>query len=153
MKVLDNGKVILRTYNRIWKYERKIYALDNVRLPIPINPGEAVYFIIGLFITIFLLKILTFLNVIPFILRYTLLPYGLMKFLTKKKFDGKLPHMFLKGYFEYIQLPKVISRFQPGEVYKGGQFTQVIYRGKEIINVTETLMKKGGKKSGIRLSN
>lgn len=143
---MDNEKIILRTYNRVWKYDRKIYALDSVRLPFPINPGDAIYFIIGLLITSILLKLLPFLNVIPFILRYSLLPYGLMKFLTKKKFDGKLPHMFLKGYMDYLQLPKIIARFGSGETYKKGDFTKVIYRKAKIVDITETLIQGGGKR-------
>lgn len=139
---MDNDKVVLRTYNRVWKYERKIYSLDTVRLPVPINPGDAIYFIIGLLITVLLLKLLPFLNVVPLILRYTLLPYGVMKFLTKKKFDGKLPHLFVKAYIEYVQLPKKISRFQGHAGYGKGKFTNIVFRGKKIINITDNLLKK-----------
>lgn len=140
---MDNDKVILRTYNRVWKYERKIYTLDTVRLPVPINPSDAIYFILGLLITIMLIKLMPFLNAIPFILRYTILPYGIMKFLTKKKFDGKLPHMFLKSYIEFMQLPARISKFQGGTEFKKGKFTKVVYRKRKIINATEILLKKG----------
>ncbi|MFV0518351.1 MAG: TcpE family conjugal transfer membrane protein [Aminipila sp.] len=142
---------ILRSYRKVWKFERKLYAIDDIKLPIPINPDEAVYFALGIFITIGLLKILPFLNAIPFIVRYMVFPYGLMKFLTKKKFDGKLPHRFLIGYFDYLGQPKKIARFKPSTTYKKGYFAPVVYRRAEIINLTAsaTSKKRGGKKSCI----
>lgn len=127
---------ILRTYNKMWKFERKIYAVDDVRLPVPINPDEALYFVIGFLITLGLLKVLPVLNGIPFIIRYLAIPYGLMKFLTKKKFDGKLPHKFVLGYIDYMGLPKRVARFQGAEGYKKGHFTPVVYRSLEIVNLT-----------------
>lgn len=132
----------LRTYNKMWKFERKIYAIDNYKLPIPINPDEIVYLAIGCLITLLLLKVLPFLNAVPFILRYVALPYGLMKFLTKKKFDGKLPHKFIIGYIDYMGLPKRIARFKPAQSYKSGYFMSVVYRKKKIINLTEEITKK-----------
>jgi hypothetical protein len=143
---MEKEKEVLRTYSGTWKFERKIYAIDKIRLLVPINVDDAAYLILGLLITILLLKIFPFLNHIPAIIRYGLLPWGLMKFLTKKKFDGKLPHRFLIGYLEYLTLPKSFSRFESSGEYKKGRFGKIACRGKEIINVTEILVKKGVKK-------
>ena len=143
---MEKEKIVLRAYNHAWKYERKLYAFDKIRLPVPINVDDAAYLALGFFITVLLLKIVPFLNGIPFIIRYILLPYGLMKFLTKKKFDGKLPHKFLMGYLEYLTLPKSFSRFQNCPEYKKGRFTSVAFRGKEIVNLTEMLTKKERRK-------
>lgn len=142
---MEKEKDVLRTYSGTWKFERKIYAIDKIRLLVPINVDDAAYLILGLLITILLLKIFPFLNHIPAIIRYGLLPWGLMKFLTKKKFDGKLPHRFLLGYLEYLTLPKSFSRFENSGEYKKGRFEKIACRGKEIINVTEMLVKKGVK--------
>ncbi len=140
--------IVLRTYGKMWKFERKIYAIDDVKLPIPINPDEGVYFLIGLLITIILLKVLPFLSAIPFFIKYLAIPYGLMKFLTKKKFDGKLPHKFLLGYLDYIGQPKQLARFQPAKKYKKACFAAVIYRRTEIVNLTDMITrKKGGRKN------
>ncbi|WP_206457895.1 TcpE family conjugal transfer membrane protein [Anaerovorax sp. IOR16] len=133
-------KLLLRTYNKAWKFERKVYAIDNIRLPFPINPDELIYLVIGFLFTLLLLKVLPFLNTIPFFIRYLVIPYGLMKFLTKKKFDGKLPHMFLIGYLDYIGLPKKIARFQAVKTYPQGKFSPVVFRTHEIINLTEELV-------------
>lgn len=146
---MEKDKVVLRTYNSTWKFERKIYSIDKIRLLVPINIDDAVYLIMGLLITILLLKLFPFLNHIPFIIRYVLLPWGLMKFLTKKKFDGKLPHKFLLGYLEYMTLPKAFSRFQDSREYKKGAFTDLAWRGKEIIDLTDLLTKKKGAKNHV----
>ena len=149
---MEKEKIVLRTYKSTWKCERKLYAIDRIRLPIPVNLDDAAYLALGLLITILLLKIFPFLNEIPFIIRYILLPYGLMKFLTKKKFDGKLPHKFLIGYLEYLTLPKFFARFQDSRSYKKGRFTSVAYRGKEIVNITEILTKKERRKKTCMIS-
>ncbi len=140
--------IILRTYNKMWKFERKLYAIDDIKLPVPINQDEIIYLAIGFLITLLILKVLPFLNAVPFIVRYIALPYGLMKFLTKKKFDGKLPHKFVLGYIDYMGLPKRIARFKPAQMYKLGYFTSVVYRKKNIINLTEEITKKQKKKRG-----
>ena len=137
---------VLRTYNKMWKFERKIYAIDDLKLPIPINPDEVVYFVIGLLITIAILKVLPFLNAVPFIVRYLAVPYGLMKFLTKKKFDGKLPHKFVIGYIDYMGLPKKIARFKSAECFKPGYFMPVVYRKQEVINIMDEITKKNNKR-------
>jgi len=146
---MEKDKVVLRTYNSTWKFERKIYSIDRIRLLVPINIDDAAYLIMGLLITILLLKIFPFLNHIPFIIRYVLLPWGLMKFLTKKKFDGKMPHKFLLGYLQYLTLPKAFSRFQDCREYKKGVFTDIAWRGKEIIDMTDLLIKRKGAKNHV----
>lgn len=138
-------KIVLRTYKKMWHFERKLYAFGKYKLLIPVNMDTLAYLIAGLLITVFLLKVFPFLNGIPFIIRYILLPYGLMKLLTKKKFDGKLPHKFLMGYLEYMALPKTFSRFENSREYKKGRFTSVAYRGKEMVNITEMLSRKQGR--------
>ena len=90
---------VLRTYKSIWKYERKIYSLENIKLLVPVRPSEVLFFGVGLLITYFLCKMVPFLHSVPFIFRYVLIPFGIMKFLTKKRLDGKMPHRFLIGYF------------------------------------------------------
>lgn len=128
---------VLRTYKSIWKYERKIYSLENIKLLVPVRPSEVLFFGVGLLITYFLCKMVLFLHSVPFIFRYVLIPFGIMKFLTKKRLDGKMPHRFLIGYFSYLAMPKEIARFQPAKKPKAIAFTPVIFRQQTIVNITE----------------
>ena len=151
---MEREKIILRTYGKIWNHEKKIYSIDNIKLLVPINPSELLYFAVGLAIAALLSNIPIF-AAIPVMVRYLLLPFGLMKFLTKKKLDGKMPHHFLIGYLRYLMQPREISRFQPGEKYKKGKFTSVVtFRQNEIVDVTEEMInRKGEKKKHVRFSD
>ena len=52
----SNDYTVLRTYKSIWKYERKIYSLENIRLLVPVRPSEVLFFGVGLPITNILYK-------------------------------------------------------------------------------------------------
>ena len=43
----SNDYTVLRTYKSIWKYERKIYSLENIRLLVPVRPSEVLFFASG----------------------------------------------------------------------------------------------------------
>lgn len=121
--------VILRTYEKIWKTPFKIYSIENIKLLFPINPWELLYFGIGLLIVFVLGKILPFIQAIPFVFRFILLPYGVMKFFTKIKLDGKQPHKFFFDYLVYAVSPKKSERFQPYKEPKKIRFvTPVVFR-------------------------
>ena len=140
---MEKDRIILRTYGNVWKFQRKIYSIDKIRLIVPIDPQELGYFIVGVGMTTVFFKILPFLNSIPVMIRYGLIPFVIMKFLTKKKLDGKLPHKFLYGYLKYKIEPKEYARFMPVARYKKGKFrTTVSYRNTVIVNMTEKYLNK-----------
>lgn len=137
---LKMDRVILRTYGGTWKFEIKIYSIGNVTLPVPVPPSEAAYFVLAFLFMILLSKILPFLSVIPFVLKYIVVPFLIMQFLTKKKLDGKSPHKFLLGYLEYTLVqPKCISRFQPFSSYAHGSFSPVAYRKTKIVDLAQRM--------------
>lgn len=142
--------VILRTYNSVWYFEHKIYSIENIKLLFPVNPDEVLYFAVSVGITMLLLKVLPFLDRIPFVIKYGAIPYGLMKFFTKQKLDGKLPHKFFIDYVIFVLSPKKSARFLEIEEYKDIKFiTPIVMRDIEIVNKTEEALKmhkKGGKK-------
>lgn len=136
---------VLRTYRSMWKYERKIYSLENIRLLIPVRPSEVLFFSIGLLITYLLCKVVPFLNEVPFVFRYILFPFGIMKFLTKKRFDGKMPHRFFVGYITYRLMPSKIARFKPVRTPRSICFTPVVFRHPKVLNLTEMALSEKGK--------
>lgn len=141
---MDNKEpIILRTYSSVWKIENKIYSIDTIKLLFPVKPSELIYFFLSLLINYFLLKLLPFLDGIPFIFKWVVVPYLLMKFLTKQKLDGKLPHKFFIDYMIFKLGPKKFSKFQPVEEYKKIKFTTLTgKRDKKIINKTEEALKE-----------
>jgi len=145
---MEKDSTILRTYGKVWNHEKKIYSIDRIKLIVPINPNDLLYFAVGLVFVVVITSIIPIFAGVPFVFKYILLPFAIMKFMTKKKLDGKMPHFFLVGCISYLLLPKKISRFQAGERYGKGKFTDVVYRGKEIVDITQEMMsKKGGKKN------
>ncbi len=140
----SNDYTVLRTYKSIWKYERKIYSLENIRLLVPVRPSEVLFFGVGLLITYFLCKTVPLFAEIPFVFRYIIIPFGIMKFLTKKRLDGKMPHRFFVGYISYLLMPKEIARFKPAKKPKSICFTPVVFRRTEVINLTEQALQGKG---------
>ncbi len=139
----NESRVILRTYKSVWKIPRKIYSIDNIKLFVPVDVEQAMYFIASLCITFLLLKILPFLNSLPFVLKYAAIPYGLMKFFTKQKLDGKLPHKFFFDYIVFLFSPGKLSRFRVADEFKLKPVrfsTPIVFRDFQVINKTEAAL-------------
>lgn len=139
----EEKKIILRTYNSVWKSPRKLYSIDNIKLLFPIDQDQAIYFVASVGITYILLKILPFLGYLPFVFKYIAIPYGIMKFLTKQKLDGKLPHKFFLDYLQYKASAKLSVRFTAVQPQKKVVFsTAIVFRMTEIVNLTGQELKK-----------
>lgn len=155
----NENRVILRTYKSVWKIPRKIYSIDSIKLFVPVDVDQAMYFVASLCITYLLLKILPFLSYLPFVFKYVAIPYGLMKFFTKQKLDGKLPHKFFLDYVAFLMSPGKLVRFKAVDGYKIKNVcfsTPIIFRDLLIVNKTEAALnhktkKQKGKKGGSRI--
>lgn len=138
--------IILRTYNNVWKIDRKIYSIEGFKLLFPISPNEALYFIVSMSFSILLIKVIPFYGRLHGAIKFGLVPYAIMKFFTKQKLDGKLPHKFFFDYVVYKLSPKKYARFAPVEEFKSVRIsTPIVYRTKEIIDKTEQVIKKDKK--------
>lgn len=99
---MEEQKIKIYSYRKVWKVEKKVYALQNLRFPFPINTNEALEMIaVGLFIFI-LGYIITPINRIPLLLRLVAAPYIITQYLMKKKLDGKNPLKYLLGCLVYV---------------------------------------------------
>lgn len=110
----ENNKIRLFSYSKVWKIEHKIYSFQNITLPVPINPVDLLYFCSSAFFVFIVGKIIPPITVVPVVLRLLALPYGITKFLTKKKLDGKNPIKFFIGYiyFVFIEKNSYIEKFK-----------------------------------------
>lgn len=117
---VEQKKINLRSYNRVWKIENRIYAIQNIVLPVPVSPREVLYFFIIAFIMLLLSILIPPLRIIPSILRFILVPFGMSQFLLKKKLDGKMPHKYLVSWLSYMLTKKqYIERFNAYEYNTG----------------------------------
>lgn len=105
----DEKRIILYSYNKVWKFEKKVYAIYNVVLPVPIEINEFLYLILSVFINFLLGAIFPVINYIPALIRFLVLPWVIIKFLRKQKLDGKNPFKFLLAYLIYIFYTKNIT--------------------------------------------
>lgn len=98
---MNDNKVKIYSYTKVWKVEKKIYSFSNLKLPIPINPYDLLYYGVVAMGVLALGKIFPFINRIPAVLRYLALPYLVATYMTKVKLDGKNPVKFFLSYIRY----------------------------------------------------
>lgn len=143
----ERDSVILRTYRPVWKFQRKIYSVGNIKLLVPLNPDELLYFIVSVGIVWILVKMIPILGEVPFVLKGAV-AFGIMKFLTKQKLDGKFPHKFFLDFLIYKLSQKKYEHFKAVTGYGKIKFvTPIVFRDIEVVNKTEMVLNKGSKKA------
>ena len=80
---IEPKKINLRTYNKVWKIENRIYAIQNIVLPVPVSPREVLYFFVIAFIILIISNIVHPIKIIPSVLRFIMIPFGTSQFLLK----------------------------------------------------------------------
>lgn len=109
---VEQKKINLRSYNKVWKIENRIYAIQNIVLPVPVSPREVLYFFIIAFIMLLLSFLIPPFKIIPSVLRFIAIPFGASQFLLKKKLDGKMPHKYMVSWVNYmLTKEQYIERF------------------------------------------
>ena len=107
-------KNTLYSYHKIWKIEKKIYAIQNIVLPIPIDPWELLYFGATWVVCNVIFGLLPGVSNIPVMIRSIMLPFAISKFLMTKKLDGKNPLRYMLGVitFLFVEQGKSVEFFQ-----------------------------------------
>lgn len=107
-------KITLYSYHKIWKIEKKIYAIQNIVLPIPIDPWELLYFGATWVVCNVIFGLLPGVSNIPVMIRSIMLPFAISKFLMTKKLDGKNLLRYMLGVitFLFVEQGKSVEFFQ-----------------------------------------
>ena len=107
-------KITLYSYHKIWKIEKKIYAIQNIVLPIPIDPWELLYFGATWVVCNVIFGLLPGVSNLPVMIRSIMLPFAISKFLMTKKLDGKNPLRYMLGVitFLFVEQGKSVEFFQ-----------------------------------------
>lgn len=96
----ENQKLIIHSYQKLWKWNMRIYALSkDLPLPAAIQVRFALYLIIGGILAILVFRI-PFLSKVPFAIK-TAFAIGVAKFLDTVKLDGKNPILFFIGCLRF----------------------------------------------------
>lgn len=111
---MEDNKVKIYSYTKVWKVEKKIYSISNISLPMPVNPYDLLAFVGVALIMLLLSNLIPALNAIPVVLRYLAIPYACVNYLMKKKVDGKNPLMYLIGciYFWLTEKGRYLQHFR-----------------------------------------
>jgi len=114
----EKETIWIYSYSKIWKQENKIYAIQNVRLPAPVSPVQLLYSGVSAIFMMIICKVLPFLDGVPFILKYIVVPLILSKFLLTKKLDGKNPIKYFNGLlvFLFTESDRCMERFTEKKV-------------------------------------
>lgn len=102
MEEKKRKKIKLYSYLKVWHFEHKIYVIGNIVLPVPVNPFEILSFCCAFLFVYILGRMIPALVSIPAILRLGVLPYGITKYMTGVKLDGKNPIKYMIGYLSYV---------------------------------------------------
>ena len=106
--------ITIYSYSKVWKIEKKIYAIQNFTLPMPIDPWQLLYFGITWLICNVIFSVLPGFSGIPVIIRSIMIPYAISKFVMTKKLDGKNPIRFFVGIivFLFTEQGKTVEHFR-----------------------------------------
>lgn len=105
---MENKKITIYSYAKVWKVEKKIYNLGNIIFPVPIELWNAVCFAAVVFWVCIFQKIFPVITTIPVIVRLGVIPYGIMYLLRKIKLDGKNPVKYFAGVFVHLLYERYI---------------------------------------------
>ncbi len=97
-----NDMARLYSYTKVWKVKKKIYTFYNIVLPVPIDPVELLYFLIGVAFVWIIGLFIPVIASMPLVIRILAIPYGITSFLTKKKLDGKNPVKYAMDGIQYL---------------------------------------------------
>lgn len=105
--------ITLYSYSKVWKIEKKIYAIQNFTLPVPIDPWQILYFVGTWIVCSVVFGLIPGFTKIPVVLRSIALPLAISRFLMTKKLDGKNPLRFILGIivFLFTEQGKSMERF------------------------------------------
>lgn len=110
---MENNTVRVRAYNKVWKLDNRIYAIQNLVLPVPVSTREVGYCLAAMGVMFLLQAIIPIVQYVPSVIRFLVIPIAVTQFLLKKKLDGKPPLKYFAAWINYIfTREEYIERFQ-----------------------------------------
>lgn len=94
-------RIQIYSYSKVWNIEHRIYSIGNINLPVPVQPYNALYFVLSCGFVVALCRLLPIISLLPGVIRYFVFPYAITVFLRKKKLDGKNPIKYFIAYIKY----------------------------------------------------
>ena len=70
----NNNRVIIYSYRKVWKIDKKLYSFSNIRLPVPIDPMDLVAYGMGVLLMLAMGRVIPPFQQISWIIRYIVFP-------------------------------------------------------------------------------
>lgn len=99
---MEEKKITIYSYSKVWNVEKKIYNIGNIILPVPVELWSAVYFAGTAFVVYILQKVFPVIMAMPVIIRLGIIPYGIMYLVRRIRLDGKNPVKYFAGILVYL---------------------------------------------------
>ena len=105
----------VKVYTPLMRFEKMLFAIQDVKLPIPMTQRQIIIFGGSC------LALIIFINLpgLRFMKQYWLIdaviPIAITWFLTKFKFDGKMPHIYARDYLLYKLSSGIYNRYEKVE--------------------------------------
>lgn len=90
MTSMEENKVKIFSYAKVWKVEKKIYSISNIPLPVPINPYDLLAFLGVALVVMIISNIIPGIGKVPVVIRYVAIPYCSVHYLMKKSWMEKI---------------------------------------------------------------
>lgn len=97
----SKNKVIIYSYRKVWKVDKKLYSFGNLRLPFPIDPMDLAAYGLGVLFMLAVGELIPPFQQVSWLIRYIVFPYLLTKAFFKIKPDGKNLFKYLAGCLRY----------------------------------------------------
>lgn len=98
----ENRKITVYSYSKAWNVEKKIYNIGNLMLPVPVEMWSMIYYAGAVMLVLVLQRLLPAISAMPVVLRFGMLPYGIVYVMRKTKLDGKNPLKYFAQYLIYL---------------------------------------------------
>lgn len=132
----DEKKITLYSYSKVWKVEKKVYSIYNIKLPVPINLDQGMYMLFT-----FLFMCLPAFKLIPTVLRFLVAPVLVSRSILRIKLDGKNPLRYFVSFIQYIisETGTCLERFQVRRLIKEDnlKICWVCSQGNSVISLVE----------------
>ena len=111
----DEKKITLYSYSKVWKVEKKVYSIYNIKLPVPINLDQGMYMLFT-----FIFMCLPAFKFIPTVLRFLVAPILVSRAILRIKLDGKNPLRYFVSFIQYLisETGTCLERFQVRRLIK-----------------------------------
>lgn len=99
---MNSGYITIRSYEKAWKLDKKLYNIGNWRLWVPLAVRPMGYFAATFGVMLILARLFPVLRQINSVVLYIILPILISQYLLKQKLDGKMPLRYLVSLLQYM---------------------------------------------------